>query len=284
MSGTTDTGYVHGTTPDEQARLTRMNELLNTRSLDALALSGGERVLEVGAGLAHMARGMARGGAKAVVGIERSARQIDEARRQAREGGDQALFDSGRIELREGDALDLPLREDEWGTFDVAHARFLLEHVPDPLAVVRQMVRAVRPGGRIVLADDDHDMLRLWPEPPGFDALFRGLIRSYDRLGCDPYVGRRLVALLHEAGAQPARNALQWFGACSGDGGTFETLALNIRIILVEAGEAIRSAASIEPATFDEAIAAFDRWSRRPDAAVWYAMSWAEGRRPSAGV
>ena len=37
----------------------------------------------------------------------------------------------------------------------------------DPLAVVRQMVRAVKPGGRVVLADDDHDLLRLWPEPPG---------------------------------------------------------------------------------------------------------------------
>ncbi|MEO6462750.1 MAG: class I SAM-dependent methyltransferase, partial [Candidatus Eisenbacteria bacterium] len=140
-------GYVHGTAPEEQARLTRMNTLLNTRSLDALALHGGERVLEVGAGLAHLARGMARRGAARVVGIERSARQLDEARRQARDGGDQPLLDAGRVELREGDALALPLADDEWGTFDVAHARFLLEHVTDPLAVVRQMVRAVRPGG-----------------------------------------------------------------------------------------------------------------------------------------
>ena len=36
---------------------------------------------------------------------------------------------------------------DEWGTFDLVHARFLLEHVSDPLAVVRSMARAVRPGG-----------------------------------------------------------------------------------------------------------------------------------------
>ena len=275
-----ESGYVHGTAPHEQARLTRMNALLNARSLDALALEGGERVLEVGAGIAHMARGMARRGAKAVVGIERSARQIDEAKKQAREGGDQALLDQGRVELREGDALELPLRDDEWGTFDVAHARFLLEHVTDPLRVVRQMVRAVRPGGRIVLSDDDHDNVRLWPEPPGLDLLWRGLIRSYDRLGCDPYVGRRLVALLHEAAAQPARNDFLFFGACAGDGGNFETLALNIRIILVEAGEAIRDAGAIDRATFDRAIEALDAWSRRPDAAVWYAMNWAEGRRP----
>jgi SAM-dependent methyltransferase len=280
MSGTADAGYVHGTTPAEQARLTRMNAMLNVRSLDALALAGGESVLEVGAGLAHMARGMAHRGAARVVGIEKSARQLDEARRQARDEGDQPLLDARRVDLREGDALDLPLADGEWGTFDVAHARFLLEHVTDPLAVVRQMVRAVRPGGRIVLEDDDHDMLRLWPEPGGFETLWRGLIRSYDRLGCDPYVGRRLVALLHEAGAAPARNALLWFGACSGEADDgFETLALNVRVILVEAGIAIRAAGGLDEATFDGAIAAFDGWSRRPDAAIWYAMNWAEGRR-----
>ena len=270
------TGYVHGTAPDEQARLTRMNTMLNVRSLDALALSGGERVLEVGAGLGHMARGMARRGARVVVGIEKSARQIGEARRQAREDGDQALLDAGKVELREGDALDFPLADDEWGTFDVAHARFLLEHVTDPLTVVRQMTRAVRPGGRIVLEDDDHDNLRLWPEPPGFDLLWRGLIRSYDRLGCDPYVGRRLVALLHEAGAAPAKNALLWFGACAGEPeGGFETLALNIRIILTGAGESIRAAAGVAPSEFDAALRALDTFAGRPDAAIWYAMNWA---------
>jgi 2-polyprenyl-3-methyl-5-hydroxy-6-metoxy-1,4-benzoquinol methylase len=47
------------------------------------------------------------------------------------------------------------------GHFDVAHARFLLEHVPDPLVIVRTMVRAVRPGGRVILADDDYEGLRL---------------------------------------------------------------------------------------------------------------------------
>ena len=33
------------------------------------------------------------------------------------------------------------------------------------------MIKALRPGGRIVLEDDPHDTLRLWPEPPGFDLL-----------------------------------------------------------------------------------------------------------------
>jgi len=44
----------------------------------------------------------------------------------------------------------------------------------------------VRPGGRVVLQDDDHDVFRCWPEPAGFDRSGGAFQRSYDRLGCDP--------------------------------------------------------------------------------------------------
>ena len=41
--------------------------------------------------------------------------------------------------------------------------------------------------------------------------------RSYERLGNDPVVGRRLVALLVEAGAVPQRNSLVFLGSCAGE-------------------------------------------------------------------
>src|SRR5207249_1224128 len=127
-----------------------------------------------------------------VLAVERSAEQIAEARLLAARDGEE-----GRVEFRQGDALDPPLKPAEWGSFDVVHARFLLEHLPDPLQAVRILVEAARPGGRIVLEDDDHEVLRLWPDPPGFAELWRAYQRSFDRLGNDPYVGRRLVSLLH---------------------------------------------------------------------------------------
>lgn len=63
------------------------------------------------------------------------------------------------------------------------------------------MVRAARPGGRIILEDDDHAVLRLWPEPAGFSSLWQAYIEEYKKLGYDPYMGRRLVELLHQEGA-----------------------------------------------------------------------------------
>lgn len=115
--------YLHGTSPDEQKRLTMLNDLLNEASLREMGLKGGERVLDVGSGLAQLTRAMGRlaGPTGRVVGIERSTIQIAEAKRQAAFAGEENL-----VELRQGDALNLPLRDGEWGTFDVAHTRFLL--------------------------------------------------------------------------------------------------------------------------------------------------------------
>jgi SAM-dependent methyltransferase len=268
--------YLHGSAPPEQDRLSRLNELLNAASLCELDLKGGEQILDVGSGIAQLTRAMARvaGPRARVVGIERDSDQIAEAKSQAAADHEQNL-----VELRQGDALAFPLNDTEWGSFDLAHTRFLLEHVADPLAVVRQMVQAVHPGGRIVLADDDHDVLRLWPEPPGFSSLWQAYIRSYDRLGNDPYVGRRLVGLLHAAGAVPTRNNWIFFGSCVGMP-TFPDTVENLQSILVGARTMILATAGINEEEFDQCIEALKSWSIRPDAAFWFAMCWAEGVRP----
>ena len=209
------------------------------------------------------------------LGIEWSPEQIEEALRQAR-----GARERSRVEFRRGDVQDPPIAPGEWGRFDLAHARFILEHVPDPLAVVKHMVRAVKPGGRIVLVDDDHEILRLWPDPPGFADVWRAYMRTYDRLGNDPFIGRRLVELLHRAGAQPRRNTLVFFGACSGHA-DFEPLVANVVTILEGARPAIVPAGLFDGAMYDETVNALRAWGRRPDAAIWFAMSWAEGVRPA---
>jgi SAM-dependent methyltransferase len=274
-----DSHYLHGTAPDEQGRLSRLNDLLNDLALREMALAGGEKVLDVGCGLGQLSRAMARqaGASGAVIGVERSAEQLAEARRLAEGAGEGRL-----VEFRPGEAVRLPLHEAEWGAFDVVHARFLLEHVPDPAAVVREMVRAVRPGGRVILQDDGHDTLRLWPEPAGFGRLWQAYQRTYDRVGNDPVVGHRLVSLLAQAGAAPRRNTWLFFGACAGQPDLFGAYVDNLVRILQGVREPILGLGEFEPASLDECLGAIRRWGGRPDAALWYAVSWAEGRRPPA--
>jgi SAM-dependent methyltransferase len=273
MSGEAAPEYIHGTDPEEQVRLSLLNDLLNVGSLRELSLQGGERILDVGSGLGQLSRAMARTAGVRVVGIERSAEQIAEAHRQATRADE-----AGLVEFRQGDALQLPLRDEEWGTFDLAHTRFLLEHVADPLAVVRAMARAVRPGGRVVLEDDDHDGLRLWPEPPGFVNLWQAYQRSYEHVGNDPAIGRRLVSLLVEAGAEPVRNTVVFFGSCAGDP-RFSLYVENLIGVIAGARTTVVKAGLLDPAAFDAAIADLRAWSRDAAATLWYAVSWAEGRQ-----
>lgn len=267
--------YIHGTAPEEQRRLSLMNDvLLNEPSLREMALRGDESIIDFGSGLGQFTRAMARAVPRGrVVGIERSDAQRSEAIRLAEADGEGSL-----AAFRSGDVLDLDLG-DEWGTFDVAHARFVLEHVPDPLRVVGAMVKSVKRGGRIVLADDDHGALRIWPEPPGFVELWNAYIRTYDRIGNDPFVGRRLVQLMHEAGAQPRRNSWIFFGGCAGME-IFDVLAANMAGVVRSAQKAMIEMRLVEADAFNVVMRHYDEWARRPDAALWFAMSWAEGVKP----
>jgi SAM-dependent methyltransferase len=238
-----------------------------------MRLRGDESIIDFGSGLGQFTRAMARAVPRGrVVGIERSDDQREGALRLAQADGEASLAD-----FRAGDVLDLDLG-DEWETFDVAHARFVLEHVPDPLRVVQTMVRAVKPGGRIVLADDDHGAMRLWPVPPGFVELWNAYMRTYDRIGNDPFVGRRLVQLMHEAGAQPVRNTWIFFGGCAGMD-IFDVLAANMAGVVRTAKKAMIDMRLIDADAFDVIMRHYDEWARRPDAALWFSMCWAEGIR-----
>lgn len=266
--------YVHGTHPEEQQRLADLNELINRASLAALAPREGETVLDVGSGLGQFARDVARATRTRVLAVERSGEQLAKAIALAREAGEESL-----VEFRAGDALALPLAENERGTFDCAHARFVLEHLRDPQRAVDEMAAAVRPGGRVVLEDDDHEQLRLWPEPPHVMAVWRAYSRTYDRLGNDPIVGRRLVQLLAGAGLEPRRIELLPFGACSGQD-SFAPIVTNLANIFRGARTAILETGGATAAELDAALAALAAFAARRDAAFWLTIGWAEGVRP----
>jgi SAM-dependent methyltransferase len=230
-------------------------------------------VIDFGCGLGQFTRAMARAagrGAK-VVGIERNEQQVHAARELAAAAGEAEL-----VEFRQGAVLSPPLQPGEPSSFDVAHARFLLEPVRDPLAVVRVMAGAVRPGGRIVLADDDHEVLRIWPEVPGFYELWSAYMNTYSRLGNDPGVGRRLVELLHRAGVTPVRTTWVWFGGCAGEP-VFVPLVENLVGLVQSARAAILENGALSARTLDATLDAVRAWGQRDDAALWFSVCWAQG-------
>jgi SAM-dependent methyltransferase len=265
--------YVHGSAPEEQRRLAWLNELLNAACLRELGLGPDDRVLDLGSGLGQFTLAMARCGAS-VVGVERDARQLATAIELLAPSGER-----GRVEFRAGVAEAPPLLPGEAGTFDLAHARFLLEHLRDPLAAVRAMVAAVRAGGRIALFDDDHDLLRLWPPAPAVERWWTAYWHHYESVGNDPRIGRKLVSLLCAAGAAPLRCGLLNFGGCAGEP-TFQGLVDNFAGVMETATAAIVERGAIAGEAIAAARAELAAWRRLPDAALWYPLPFAIGRRP----
>jgi phosphatidylethanolamine/phosphatidyl-N-methylethanolamine N-methyltransferase len=109
------------------------------KAIQRLGIKPGDRVLEVGVGTGINA--CLYPSEAAVTGVDFSASMLERARdRIARKG-------IGNVRLLEMDAADLKFADN---TFDVVYAAYLINCVPDALAVAREMKRVCRPGGRVV--------------------------------------------------------------------------------------------------------------------------------------
>jgi arsenite methyltransferase len=106
----------------------------------------GERVVDVGsgAGLDSMIAANAAGAEGSVVGVDMTPEMLERARTGA---ADAAI---ANVEFREGLAEQLPA-EDGWA--DLVISNGVINLVPDKLGVYREIVRVLKPGGRVQVAD-----------------------------------------------------------------------------------------------------------------------------------
>lgn len=117
-----------------------------TRTVEALAVSGNARVLDVATGTGDLALRIARRHREAqVVGVDPSARMLEIGRAKVERAGL-----SERIAMVEGDAQALPFED---ASFDAACIAFGIRNVPDRLRGLAEMARVTRPGGRVVVLE-----------------------------------------------------------------------------------------------------------------------------------
>ncbi|MEQ9008288.1 MAG: class I SAM-dependent methyltransferase, partial [Ekhidna sp.] len=232
-----------------------------------------ERVLDVGSGLGHIARLFKRNAKKAtVIGIERDEVQIKSACKHH----DHDVFP---VNYLQGDIQKLKLVDDLTESFDVVHSRFLLEHINKPLKAIQTMVQLTRPGGQIILADDDHSIFRVFPEISGFELLWKAYEKSYINRGNDPYIGKKLVHLLQKAGIKPVRNGFTFFGGCAGSL-RFEGTVRNLGEVLRGAREAILDTNMLSDSDLIDTLTNIEIWSKNNNSSIWYPINYAVGVKP----
>jgi SAM-dependent methyltransferase len=157
-------------------------------------LASARRILALGCGTGVEVRALKRLITPdiAVVGIDHSPALIDAARRLTVAEG---LSDN--VTYGTGDAHHLQYAD---GEFDVVTLHTLISHVEDPLQVLREARRVVRPGGTIAVFDGDYASLTFAYPDHGLAMTIEEKLRQI--IVANPRVMRDMPRLLREAGLE----------------------------------------------------------------------------------
>jgi SAM-dependent methyltransferase len=256
--------YVHGTEGPEQDRLRRFNDLNNRTFIRSLPLRPSDHVLEVGSGLGVLARQLCNLVPEGrVVGLERSQDQL-------------RLAVSGpRLSFINGDAHNLPFAE---ASFDLAYCRWVLEHVRDPVRVLREMLRVVRPCGQVLVEENDITLQRYDPPCPRFDRVWNQFTLLQEKLGGDGRIGSKLFGLMRRAGFVEVSMMVHPHLYHAGTE-EFACWVENEVAILRGATEAMQQHRLARPGEIEEAVAELRGLLDCPGSSSWFYFSQALGKR-----
>ncbi len=120
--------------PLHQINPLRLNYILD--NADGLF---GKKVLDVGCGGGILSESMAKQGAN-VVGLDMGKEPLEIARLHAKEAGVEVEYIQSTAEQHAEESPEM---------YDVVTCMEMLEHVPDPLSVIRSCAKMVKPGGHV---------------------------------------------------------------------------------------------------------------------------------------
>jgi ubiquinone/menaquinone biosynthesis C-methylase UbiE len=186
-------GYALATGEEADYRLRVLHELYGPGTRRVLLDAGirpGMRVADLGCGVGMVTALLAElvGLDGHVVGVDFSGKQLERARAR--------LAGVTNASFVEASATKTGLAR---GSFDLVYSRFLLIHLPDPQAALREMRDLLRPGG--ILVCEDGDLTSAGSEPPSVLTTFSELWgRLGPHRGVDYTLGRRIYEFIREAG------------------------------------------------------------------------------------
>jgi SAM-dependent methyltransferase len=229
-------------------------------------LNSGLSVLDVGCGPGTITADLAALVAPGLMtAVDESADVLEVARTEAEQRN------LSNVSFATADVHQLDFPDD---AFDVVHAHQVLQHLPDPVAALREMRRVCAPGGIVAARDADYAGFIWFPQLPALD-LWRELYGRAARANHgEPNAGRRLLSWARQAGfdditptgslwcyATPA--AREWWGGMWADRIVHSRIARDLLDL------SLATAAQVE-----EISAAWRAWAADPDG--WIAIPHGE--------
>jgi ubiquinone/menaquinone biosynthesis C-methylase UbiE len=95
------------------------------------------------------------------------------------------------------------LEPEFYNHYDTVISRFVIEHLQQPQKAVNEMVKCLKPGGRLIISELDGVFLNLYSENETFQEYMAEFIQ---KIKFDPLIGRKVPSMMKRAGLMK----IQW--------------------------------------------------------------------------
>ncbi len=182
--------YLHGFIPEEQQRLLDQGDFLAPKIYPRIDFSGCRNLLEIGSGVGAQTKMLLQLWPDLkITCVDYSEVQLAEARKNLAFAGDRVTFICQ-------DARDLKLDEQ----FDALFICWALEHIPEPLKVLRQTKSYLKPGSKLWFTEVFNSSYYVFPDLPNQRKYYNAYNQHQISFGGNPDIGAQLGNLLHQAG------------------------------------------------------------------------------------
>ncbi len=189
--------YVHGYSPDENARLYDQAQTLVELLHHDTLFEPGSRVLEAGCGVGAQTITLAgKNPQSQLVSIDISKSSLGQAEQTIRHAG---LIN---VQFQQADIFNLPFLESD---FDHVFLCFVLEHLPEPEKALQHLIHVLKPGGTITMIEGDHGSTFFYPESDYARRAIQALVDLQASSGGNALIGRELFPMLTRLGLKQVR-------------------------------------------------------------------------------
>jgi SAM-dependent methyltransferase len=219
--------YIHGSSDErEVARLEKQARFIAPLVLNDFDVPEHGRVLDLATGVGAMAEQLRmRFPHATLIGADLRMSQLQHARKN-----------HPSVAYVQANGAHLPFPDE---TFDRVHCSWLLEHVPTPVEILKDVRRVLRPGGYCQFVEVDNSTFQTEPE---YSEIVETLQRMNDaqiRGGGNPFIGQKLGDLLREAGFSEVKTGSARMVGTSADMAFFHAFAHEFAEIFESLDEAL---------------------------------------------
>jgi ubiquinone/menaquinone biosynthesis C-methylase UbiE len=270
----TVTEYIMGLPSEPQRIRTKTNMILVDHHLTWAGVRRGDSFVDFGCASGEVVRAAAGlVGDGEVVGIDADERMLEYAAAESQRTG-LANVSYRRVKIGGVGSTGLPDAH-----FDHAWTRFFLEYMADPVGVVREMARVVRPGGRVTLIDLDGNVLWHHPLPLQLATDLEIAMAGLATTGFDPRAGSRLREYAQVAGLVDVRQQVEPYHWIVGrpDRPTSEAWTVKLGTIKQTYSSRVSQHGSLREEFFDDLLS----FILADDTMTWSLAYLVQGTRPS---